>query len=111
MAGLPNSFRYSNTSYRRQQLEIYRLSQPKSGSGAMLEGHYDEEYVSNILAEQADLNLKNRQLFADKLNAAKPLPKERRNTQRRKLSTKQTNHKRIEDSRTKSTLTKPNRTK
>ena len=38
----------------------------------MPEETYDEEYVSYILAEQADLNLKYGQLFAEHQNAAKP---------------------------------------
>ena len=40
------------------------LSRNRVG-GAMPEENYDEEYVINILAEQADLNLRDGQLFAD----------------------------------------------
>ena len=39
--------------------------------GATTEDNYDEEYVSNILSEQAKLNLKYGQLFADQSNNSK----------------------------------------
>ena len=39
--------------------------------GATPEDNYDEEYVNNILSEQASLNLKNGQLFADQSNHSK----------------------------------------
>ena len=39
--------------------------------GAAPEENYDEEYVTNILAEQADLNLKYGQLFADQSKCSK----------------------------------------
>ena len=59
MAGPPNSFRYSNTAYRRQQVEISDcLSRIPLGKKSMPEENYDVEFVIKILAEQADLNLK-----------------------------------------------------
>ena len=53
-----NTFRYLNSAYRRQQHEIHKLSQLKSGRGATPEENYDEEYVNDILTERADSNLK-----------------------------------------------------
>ena len=45
----------------------------------MPEENYDEEYVINILADQANLNLKYGQSDSrTNQNAAKPQPKERR---------------------------------
>ena len=59
MAGTPNSFRYSNTGYRRQQVEISDyLSRNLVGKKSMPEENYHVEYVFKILAEQADSNLK-----------------------------------------------------
>ena len=42
-----------------------------SVGGATPEDNYDEEYVINILSEQASLNLKYGQLFADQSNGSK----------------------------------------
>ena len=47
--------------------------------GAAPEKNYDEEYVNNILAEQAELNLKYGQLFADQSKCSK------RTTERTKM--------------------------
>ena len=56
--------------------------------GPMPEETYDEEYVINILAEQAELNLKYGQLFADKSERSKPLLLERRVIPKAKVSKK-----------------------
>ena len=48
--------------------------------GAIPEENYDEEYVINILAEQAELNLKYGQLFADQSKCSK------RNTEKTKMN-------------------------
>ena len=56
--------------------------------GPMPEATYDEEYVINILAEQAELNLKYGQLFADKWERSKPLLLERRVIPKAKVSKK-----------------------
>ena len=48
--------------------------------GAAPEENYDEEYVINILAEQAELNLKYGQLFADQSKCSK------RTTERTKMN-------------------------
>ena len=42
----------------------------------MPEANYDEEYVITILAEQAELNLRYRQLFGANQNATDASPKE-----------------------------------
>ena len=48
--------------------------------GAIPEENYDEEYVINILTEQAELNLKYGQLFADQSKCSK------RNTEKTKMN-------------------------
>ena len=53
---------------------------------AMSEENYDEEYVINILAEQAELNLKYGQLFADKSKHS------RIKTERKENASKQIEH-------------------
>ena len=69
--------------------------------GATPEDNYDEEYVINILSEQESLNLKYGQLFADQSNDSKHVSETNDGTSENKLSSKRTNHNRIEHSRTK----------
>ena len=45
----------------------------------MPDENYDEEYVINILAEQANLNLKYGQLFADQSNRSKTVTERKKN--------------------------------
>ena len=53
--------------------------------GATPEANYDEEYEINILSEQASLNLKNGQLFADQSNHSKRVTESNNNTTESKL--------------------------
>ena len=60
----------------------------------MPEENYDEEYVINTLAEQADLNLKDGQLFADQSKCSKSITERKKNDSERiehKANQSQTN--------------------
>ena len=63
--------------------------------GAMPEKNYDKEYVINILAEQANLNLKYGPLFADQSNRSKTVTERKKNDSEthteRKINQSQTN--------------------
>ena len=101
MVGSPNSFRKSNTAYRRQQFESYRLSQQKSGRGAMPEENYDEEYVIHTCrTSRPKLEIRTTIRGTNKMQRNQNRKRGRMNS-RRNLSTKRTNHKRLEHSRTK----------
>ena len=67
------------------------LSRNPAG-GAMPEENYDEEYVITILAEQANLNLKYGQLFADQSKCRKTITERKKIIPKRTLSAKQNNH-------------------
>ena len=105
MAGPSNSFRYSKTACRRQNLKFTDYLSRNPVAGAMPEENYDAEYVINILAEQADLNFKYWQLLADQSKCSKTITEKKRRIENRekKLSIKRTIHKRIEHWRTKTT--------
>ena len=60
-------FRDYNTAYTWKQFEIHRLPKPHPVEGATTENMYDEQYVINILTEQAELNLKYGRVFANQL--------------------------------------------
>ena len=66
----------------------------------MPEENYDEENVINILAEQAELNVKYKQFFGDQSNGS---PKKSITITNTNLSKKRTNHNQKECSRTKTT--------
>ena len=68
--------------------------------GATQEENYDEEYVINVLAEQAELNLKYGPLLADQSKHTVNKTNYITTEPRHKLSKKKNNHKRIEHSRT-----------
>ena len=63
--------------------------------GATPEENYDEEYVINLLAEQANLNLKYGSLFADQSNHSKTITERKKNDSEihteRKINQSQTN--------------------
>ena len=67
------------------------------------EENYDEEYVINILAEQAELNLKYGQLFEDQSKRSKCITKRTKNNSEHK-----TEHKKTDQSQLKRTFENKN---
>ena len=72
-------------------------------AGATPEENYDEEYVINILTEQAELNLKYGPIFADQSKRTENRTKLRNDNTETQNEHQRANHKRIEYSRTKIT--------
>ena len=69
--------------------------------GATPEDNYDEEYVITTLSEQAKLNLKYGQLFADQSNNSKHVTEAKNVDRKAKLSSETINYNRLEHPRTK----------
>ena len=101
MVGPSNSLRYIKTAYRRQQLDVHQLLSRSPLGGAKPEESYDQEYVLNIIVEQAILNSKYEQRFANQSEHSKTITERKKNIPKPKFSTKSTNHIHIEHSRTK----------
>ena len=79
MVRSPNAFDVSIQHIAGSNLKLTGCPSRNPVGEAMPKGNYNEEYVINILAEQADSNLKNGQLIGDQSNRKKGITERTKN--------------------------------